>query len=147
MFLTIGELSTAGGVQVETIRYYENIELMPEPHRTAGKQRRYTDTDVQRLTFIRHARELGFDIAAIREILSLSGNNSACCETIDTIARNHLAEVESRIASLTTLRQELKRMLGHCSTGKIADCRVIEVLYDHAQCHAHTSKSTNVAKK
>ena len=60
MFLTIGELSSESGVQIETIRYYESIKLMPEPERTSGKQRRYTQNDVKRLSFIRHARELGF---------------------------------------------------------------------------------------
>ncbi len=137
MFLTIGELSAQSGVRIETIRYYENIKLLPKPDRTSGKQRRYSDNDVKRLSFVRHARELGFEIDQIREILSVSGDHKASCQTVDTIARNHLAAVEERLASLKILRAELMRMLEHGGSGRIADCRVIEVLYDHGKCHAH----------
>lgn len=137
MFLTIGELASESGVQVETIRYYEGVKLMPKPERTAGKQRRYGQDDVKRLSFIRHARELGFDVAAIRDILALTEQREASCEKIDGIARNHLATVEEKIASLKALQKELLRMLGHCSTGKIADCHVIEVLFDHTKCKTH----------
>ena len=137
MPLTIGELASASGVQVETIRYYESTKLLPKPERTAGKQRRYTEEDIKRLAFIRHARELGFDVSAIRDILSMVNDKNASCARIDGIAQAHLVAVEEKIASLKTLQKELKRMITNCSVGKIADCHVIEVLYDHAQCTAH----------
>jgi DNA-binding transcriptional MerR regulator len=137
MFLTIGELASESGVQVETIRYYEGVKLMPKPERTAGKQRRYGQDDVKRLSFIRHARELGFEVGAIREMLGMVSDKNASCEKIDGIARNHLTAVEEKIASLKALQKELARMLDHCGAGKVADCHVIEVLFDHAQCKAH----------
>lgn len=138
MFLTIGELSSASGVQIETIRYYESVKLMPEPERTSGKQRRYTKNDVKRLSFIKHARELGFEAAAIADILAITEKSDASCDKIDGIARNHLAIVEDKIASLKALKKELVRMLDHCGTGKVADCHVIEVLFDHAKCKTRT---------
>ncbi len=137
MFLTIGELASESGVKVETIRYYESVKLMPRPERTVGKQRRYGHNDIKRLSFIRHARELGFEVAAIREILTMTEQGDASCEKVDSIARSHLATVEEKIASLKTLQKELLRMLGHCSTGKVSDCHVIEVLFDHAKCKTH----------
>lgn len=142
MFLTIGDLAAKSGVQVETIRYYESIKLLPKPVRTAGKQRRYTRDDVKRLAFIRHGRELGFEIAAIRDILDLSGNHAASCETVDGIARAHLAAVEERLKSLNALKRELKRMLEHSGSGRIVDCRVIEVLFDHAKCGNHHGRTS-----
>lgn len=140
MSLTIGDLASKSGVQVETIRYYESIDLTPAPERTVGKQRRYAESDVKRLSFIRHARELGFDVGAIRDILGMVNDSGASCAGIDEIAQAHLIAVEEKIASLKTLRKELKRMLQSCQTGKIADCQVIEVLYDHAKCTAHERK-------
>jgi DNA-binding transcriptional MerR regulator len=142
MFLTIGEMASESGVQVETIRYYESVELMPKPQRTEGKQRRYAQDDLKRLSFIRHARELGFEVAAIRDILAMTGQSDASCEKIDGIARSHLATVEEKLASLKALRKELLRMLDHCGTGKVADCNVIEVLYDHAKCQTHKRKTS-----
>lgn len=87
MSLTIGELASASGVQVETIRYYESIKILPKPERTAGKQRRYLEEDVKRLAFIRHARELGFDVNAIRNILGMVNDRNASCAKIDEIAQ------------------------------------------------------------
>ncbi len=141
MFLTIGEMASDSGVQVETIRYYESVKLMPKPQRTEGKQRRYGQDDLKRLAFIRHARELGFEVAAIRDILAMTEQSDASCEKIDSIARSHLETVEEKLASLKALRKELLRMLDHCGTGKVADCNVIEVLYDHAKCQAHKRKT------
>ena len=137
MFLTIGELSSESGVKVETIRYYESVNLMPRPERTAGKQRRYSLEDIKRLAFIRHARELGFEVSAVREMLGLVNNPHASCEKIDEIARTHLTAVEERLASLKALRKELLRMVDHCGVGKIAECHIVEVLYDHAKCKSH----------
>ena len=146
MFLTIGELAAESGVKVETIRYYESVKLMPRPDRTAGQQRRYGQDDVKRLSFIRHARELGFEVEAVREILGMVGNKESSCDKIDGIARNHLTVVDDKIASLKALRKELMRMLDHCGTGKVADCRVIEVLFDHAQCKTHKRTTEKIPR-
>ncbi|MFD0860560.1 MerR family transcriptional regulator [Roseovarius aquimarinus] len=132
--LSIGTLAQRTGTKVQTIRYYEQIGLLPEPGRTAGGQRRYDDGDLDRLSFIRHARQLGFTLDAIRELLDLSDNPNQSCADIDRIAHRQLKEVEARIVRLEALRMELKRMLSECRHDTVADCRVLEVLSDHAAC-------------
>ncbi len=93
---------------------------------------------MQRLNFIRHARELGFEVDQIRELLTLSDQPHRPCSEADAIAREHLIDIESKIARLTALRAEVQRMLASCAHGSIADCHVIEVLADHAHCrHGH----------
>lgn len=132
--LSIGALAKRTGTKVQTIRYYENIGLMPSPERTEGGQRRYSTAALDRLAFIRHARDLGFGLDAIRELLDLSDRPDRPCADVDTIARKHLEDVQRRIARLETLRLELGRMLAECDAGRISDCRVLEVLRDHAEC-------------
>ena len=132
--LTIGTLAKRTGTKVQTVRYYEQVGLLPEPDRTEGGQRRYGDSDLDRLAFIRHARQLGFMLEAIRELLDLSDNPNRSCEDVDRIAHQQLKEVEVRITRLEALRKELTRMLGECSGDTVADCRVLEVLRDHAAC-------------
>ncbi|MEN8841205.1 MAG: helix-turn-helix domain-containing protein [Octadecabacter sp.] len=132
--LTIGNLGKRTGTKVQTIRYYEQIGLMPEPGRTEGGQRRYGDTEVDRLSFIRHSRQLGFTLEAIRELLDLSDNPDRSCHEADSIARRQLKQVEMRMDRLKALRTELKRMIQECSGGNTADCKVLEVLRDHSEC-------------
>lgn len=135
---TIGALGKAAGVKVETIRYYERIGLLPNAGRTGAGYRVYGQPDVERLVFIRHSRQLGFALSAIRELLALSDDPGRSCADADRIARAHLGEVEGRIASLQALRSELKRMIAQCKQDRIADCRVIRALADHADCqHRH----------
>ena len=134
MEISIGELSRRTGVKAPTIRYYELIALMPAPPRSEGKQRRYAEPEVSRLGFIRHARELGFEIEAIRTLLALQDNPNQPCTTADGIARARLADVEQRIRSLKALKAELELMIKGCKHGYVATCRVIEVLADHGQC-------------
>jgi DNA-binding transcriptional MerR regulator len=140
MNLPIGELSRRTGVKVPTIRFYEQIGLLSAPPRTEGNQRRYGKPEVERLNFIRHSRELGFEVEDIRELLEMAASPQASCHQADSIARNHLTEIDRRIASLTALRGELTRMVEECGHGRICDCRIIEVLADHGECvteHAH----------
>lgn len=142
--LGIGQVSTETGTKVQTIRYYEEIGLLPEPERTAGNQRRYSRQQVDRLRFIRHCRDLGFPLSEVRALLDLSDNPDRSCAHADAIARHQLQEVERRLASLASLRQELCRMIDQCAGGTVADCRVIESLADHAHCIAdrHTVPAT-----
>lgn len=134
MNIGIGELSRRTGVKVPTIRFYEQIGLLPAPPRTEGNQRRYGKAEADRLNFIRHARELGFEVDDIRDLLTLSASPQSSCHEVDGITINHLREVERRIASLTALHAELSRMVNECRHGRICDCRIIEVLADHGQC-------------
>src|SRR5690606_38695888 len=112
--VSIGEASKASGVKVPTIRYYEQIGLLPPPPRNEGNRRLYDKSDIQRLLFIRHARDLGFEIDAIRTLLALQDNPDQSCAAADAIARVRLADVEHRIAKLLSLKAELLRML-ECS--------------------------------
>lgn len=132
--LSIGKLGQAAGVKVPTVRYYEEVGLLPKAGRNAGNQRLYGPQALERLRFIRHARELGFSLEAIRDLLSLSDRPDQSCDAADRIARSQLAQVEARIARLVALRAELERMVEQCAGGSIRDCRVIEVLGDHALC-------------
>lgn len=131
---SIGTLARETGVKVPTIRYYESVELLPAPVRTESNRRTYDDRDVRRLSFIRHARELGFEVEAIRELLALADQPQRPCAEADAIARAHLADINSKIARLELLRTEVKRMLGECAQRRIRECRVIEVLASHTGC-------------
>lgn len=142
--LTIGRVAKATGCKVQTIRYYEQIGLIPAPDRSVGNQRIYVGSHVDRLHFVKHARELGFSLAAIRELLSLSDDPNQPCAAADIIARDQLAQVEQRISRLESLKTELERMIKQCSGGRIEDCRIIEVLSDHQQCVTeHGEKFSN----
>ncbi len=132
--LTIGTLGKKTGTKVQTIRYYEQIGLMPEPGRTEGGQRRYRHTELDRLAFIRHARQLGFSLQAIRELLDLSDDPDRPCHEADSIARRQLKQIEQRMARLEVLRNELERMVHESCVGNTSDCRVLEVLRDHSEC-------------
>ena len=135
----IGEAARQTGVKVPTIRYYEQIGLLPAPPRSNSNRRLYDMQDLARLAFIRHARELGFDVPAIQALLTLQDKPRRSCAAVDVIATARLEEVDRRIESLQVLKSELERMIKGCKRGKIANCRIIEVLQDHAQCQHHGS--------
>lgn len=132
--MKIGELARATGTNIETIRYYERIGLLPAPARTEANYRSYGDAHRARLRFVRHSRELGFTIDEIRSLLDLSDHPERDCADADRIASAHLEQVEAKIAQLTALRDELTRIVGRCRGGLAGDCRVIEALGDHGLC-------------
>ena len=131
----IGEVARLSGVKAPTIRYYEEIGLLPPPPRTLGNRRVFDAARLRRLAFIRHARELGFEIDAIRALLKLQDHPEQSCASADAIARARLADVDRRIASLSALKSELEHMIDECSRGTVAGCRVIETLADSAHVH------------
>lgn len=124
-----------------SIRYYEQIGLLAEPTRTGGQQRRYRPEDVRRLNFIRHARELGFEVDAIRQLLDLTGAPDRSCGEVHDITRGYLEEVKDKIARLTALRDELEAMVA-CDHRKISEYRIIEVLAGHGQCQHAEHRSS-----
>jgi DNA-binding transcriptional MerR regulator len=132
--IAIGELSRLAGVKVPTIRYYENVGLLPSAPRTESNRRQYDDNAVKRLKFIRHARELGFDVDTIRELLDLAEQPQRSCAKVDALAREHLQGITSRIERLTALKAEVENMIKACAKGRIAKCRVIDVLSHHVHC-------------
>jgi DNA-binding transcriptional MerR regulator len=134
----IGELSKRAGVKVPTIRYYEQMGLMPEPERSEGNQRRYSRAQLERLSFIRHARDLGFSIEAIRDLIALGGHPEEPCTTADRIAAEHLQEVRHKITQLQKLESELERIVSNCGNHTVEECYVLRSLSDHTLCdHDH----------
>ena len=125
---SIGDLAKATDTKVVTIRYYERIGLMPAPERTAGNYRSYSAAHLARLSFVRRSRDLGFTIEHVKDLLSLSDQRDRPCEAVDTIACEHLAEVDRKIADLQALRRELGSIMDQCGCGTIAECRIIEAL-------------------
>ena len=128
MAFTIGELGKTTGTKVETVRYYERIGLLPKPTRTSGNYRSYGEKELARLSFIRRARDLGFPLDQVPALLALSDERNRDCATVDALARDHLAEVERKIADLEALHRELTVLLASCRGGTVAQCRIIEAL-------------------
>ena len=124
----IGRLAELTGVKVPTIRFYEQNGLVASPRRSAGGQRRYDESAVHRLHFIRHARDLGFSVEDIRQLLTLSEHPTQPCDAAEEIAHHHLRQVEGKIARLRRIRTELKRMIEACGGGSTADCRILEAI-------------------
>jgi Cu(I)-responsive transcriptional regulator len=125
----IGDLAKSTGTKVVTVRYYEQIGLLPLPSRTAGNYRTYSKEDMRRLRFIRRCRDLGFALDQIRDLLRLSSRKDEECAEVDRITAQHLIEIEQKISDLKRLAEELRR-LNNCCQGRgiIADCRIIEAL-------------------
>jgi|SRR6516162_5117882 MerR family mercuric resistance operon transcriptional regulator len=126
--LSIGELSRITDVNIETIRYYERIKMLPAPRRTEGGHRVYGPTEMQTLTFIRRARELGFTLEEIRALLDLGGPGKASCKEVREIAAHHLENIRSKLADLTRLEKLLAKTIARCSGNTAPDCPVIDIL-------------------
>jgi DNA-binding transcriptional MerR regulator len=126
--LTIGDLSRRTGVKIPTIRYYEQMGLLSHAERSEGNQRRYTRQERERLSFIRHARELGMTIEAIRDLIEMSQHPDMPCSEVDRIAASQLAAVRHKIERLKKLEAELDRIATHRHEGAIRDCYVIQAL-------------------
>jgi Cu(I)-responsive transcriptional regulator len=124
----IGALARATGTKVETVRWYEKVGLLPAPARSTGNYRTYGAAHLGRLSFIRRARELGFSLEQIRALLGLVGQPDLPCGAVDAIAREHLAEVDRKIADLQALRRELDSLISQCGCGTISECRIVEAL-------------------
>jgi Cu(I)-responsive transcriptional regulator len=131
---TIGDVARATGTKVQTVRYYEELGLLPPAPRSSGNQRLYDDAAQKRLSFIRHARDLGFSLEAVRDLLRLADHPEQPCAEADAIAARQLEAVNHRIDRLKSLRRELQHMVANCGGDSVAQCRVIETLDDHSLC-------------
>lgn len=126
--LSIGQLAAATGVHLETVRYYERIDLMPEPARTEGGHRVYSEVHRRRLAFVQRARKLGFSIEDIRALLALAEPGRRSCRDVERIAAAHLEDVRIKIADLTRLEQLLSAGVGRCVAGDDPSCPVLDML-------------------
>jgi DNA-binding transcriptional MerR regulator len=137
--LTIGDLAARSGTKVQTVRYYEQVGILPKPGRSAGNHRLYGQRDLDRLVFVRRGRELGFSLEDMRRLMSLADRADLSCDEADAIASAHLEEVREKIAQLRSLEEELGRMVSQCRHGTVSDCRVIEALSARNPCGSRTA--------
>ena len=126
--MPIGELSRLCGVNIETIRYYEKIKMLPAPLRTEAGHRVYRPKETRILVFIRRGRELGFTLDQIRALLNLSGPGRASCAEVREIAKHHIEDTSAKINDLAKLKRLLRKTVAQCSGGKAPDCPVLDIL-------------------
>jgi len=126
--LPIGELSKRSGVNIETIRYYERIKMIPAPPRTASGRRVYGATDLRVLAFIRRSRELGFSLDEIRALLRLGAPGKASCGQVKAIATHHLQDIRAKLSDLAKLERLLAKTISRCSANRVPDCPVLDIL-------------------
>jgi len=126
----IGAMSRETGVNIETIRYYERIEIMPKPDRTDGGNRQYNHDQLKRLFFIKRCRELGFSIEEIRALLQMVDRADFMCGEVHAMTIDHLGTVRAKISNLRRLEKALQSMASECSKGDVPDCPIIETLFE-----------------
>ncbi len=126
----IGEMSKRTGVNIETIRYYERIKIMPQPDRTAGGNRQYNHDQLKRLSFIKTSRELGFSIDQIRELLEMVDRQDFTCGEVHGLTVGHLTSVREKIKGLRKLEKALVGMASECSQGDVTDCPILDALFE-----------------
>lgn len=131
---SIGQLSKFSAIKVSTLRYYEEIGLIPKPDRSEGNQRRYEPSTLERLNFIGHCRDLGLSIESIRDLITLSKTPDMRCTEAHKIAEDHLEKIRQKIVQLKKLQIELRRIAGVCDQNSIGECKVIEAFGDHEAC-------------
>lgn len=122
------DLAQATGCNLETIRYYENIGVMPPPQRSENGYRVYDEDDRKRLGFVMRGRELGFNLKEIKGLLALLDTNSVTCEEVYHRTENHLASVRQKIRDLKKLERVLSTTAAQCSGENVPDCPVIDAL-------------------
>ena len=127
---TIGKLSQATGVNIETIRYYEKRGLIPPPPRTMSGYRRFGDDHTKRLFFIRRARELGFSLKEIGSLLSLVDTGEYTCGEVQSLTLHQLKNVKTKISDLRRLERTLAAMAAECEGGSVPECPVIDAMFD-----------------
>lgn len=125
------ELAQRTGCNLETIRYYESVGLMPDPPRSPSGHRRYGAAHVERLSFVMRARELGFTMEEIRGLLSLVDRGSHTCADVEKVGRHHLEVVRAKIRDLQTIETILSETISHCTGTSTPDCPLLDILTDN----------------
>jgi MerR family mercuric resistance operon transcriptional regulator len=127
--LAIGALSSRTGVNIETIRFYERIGILPRPPRSPGGHRVYDEDHLKRLSFVRRSRELGFSLDEVRGLLQLVDGGEYTCAEVKAITLGHLADIRRKIADLRRLERTLAELAGKCRGTRVPDCPVVETLF------------------
>jgi DNA-binding transcriptional MerR regulator len=125
--MKIGQIAKLTGLKVETVRYYEGEGLIDEPRRNGGNYRLYEQAHLDRLSFIKRSRDLGFTLDQVRDLLRLADEPRGSCDAVDDMAVLHIAEIDRKLADLQTLRDEIAKW-GRCDATTIAECRLIDAL-------------------
>lgn len=134
---TIGALAQQAGVAIDTIRYYEREGLLPQPQRRASGYREYAETDVRRVRFIRRAKDLGFSLEEIRELLTLETDREHGVEGIKQRAKNRLNDLNQRIRQLIEVRDELAELVDACpGCGEPEYCPILGSIHATAEAPA-----------
>jgi MerR family mercuric resistance operon transcriptional regulator len=128
--LSIGKLSKQSGVNIETIRYYEKIGVMPAPGRSAGGFRVYGPDHLKRLSFVRRCRLLGFSLDEIRSLLRLVDGHGHTCVEVHALMLSHLAEIRRKIRDLRRLQRAMAEMAARCSGESVPECPIVDALFD-----------------
>ena len=128
--VSIGAAARRSGVHVETIRYYERIGLLAPPPRTASGHRVFGGDEVKRLNFVRRARELGFTLGQVRDLLALADGREGTCAGVERLGRAQLGATRSRIADLARMEAVLADMVARCAGGTVPDCPILEALFE-----------------
>jgi len=126
----IGQMSRKTGVNIETIRYYERIGILPKPDRSAGGNRQYNEDQLKRLYFIRRSRELGFSLDEIRGLFEMVDRKDFTCGEVHDLTVDHLASVRDKISNLKKLEKALLAMVSECSRGDVPECPILEILFE-----------------
>lgn len=126
--ISIGALARRAGVRAETIRYYETEGLLPKAARSAGGYRLYGASDLERLSFIRRARDLGFTLESVRRLLGLADRKVNTCDAVRELAGAHLAEVRAKLADLRRMERVLTELVRACKGGTVPECLLLEAL-------------------
>ncbi len=127
--LSSGALAREAGVNIETIRYYEKLRLMPEPYRTGNGYRVYDEADLKRLSFIRRCRELGFSLDEVRGLLGLVDGGDYTCAEVRDLSIVRLGDVRQKIRDLRKMERTLKEMVSQCDGGLVPECPIVDRLY------------------
>jgi len=127
-----GDLARLTGCNLETIRYYETIGVMPEPPRSSKNYRVYDDTHVTRLRFVMRARELGFTLDEVRDLLAMVDGGQQTCGEVQALATAHLATVRTKIADLRRIEHVLSSTVAQCTGDDVPECPVIDALTEVA---------------
>jgi MerR family transcriptional regulator, mercuric resistance operon regulatory protein len=125
----IGQMSRRTGVNIETIRYYERIEIMPKPDRSKGGNRQYNHPQLKRLFFIKRCRELGFSLKEIRALLAMVDGHDFSCNEVHEMTISHLGNIKTKLDNLKRLEFSLRKMASQCSRGNVPDCPIIDTLF------------------